>query len=75
MQVLESEDNRLRARPSQNPGRHRRQLPSPQLFRREIDLPAGRERDVNEGGKQGRVFGGVEADEAQGAFEIGEALL
>ena len=36
VQVLEGEDDRLRPRPSQNPGGHRRQLPSPQLFRREI---------------------------------------
>ena len=29
VEVLEYEDNRLRPRPGQNPGVHRRQLPSP----------------------------------------------
>ena len=36
MQVFEGEDNRLGPRPRQNPGDHRRQLPSPQLFGREF---------------------------------------
>ena len=48
VQVLEREDNRLRPRPSQNPGSHRRQLPSPQFFRREMGRAARRERNVHE---------------------------
>ena len=75
MQVLESEDNRLGPRPGQNPGGHRRQLPSPQLFGREIRGAARRQRDVHERREQGRVFGWVEADQTQRAFEVGEALL
>ena len=36
---------------------------------------AGRERDLDERREQGRVFCRVEADQAQRAFEIGEALF
>ena len=36
VQVLEGEHDWLRPRPRQNPGSHRRQLPSPQLFGREF---------------------------------------
>ena len=36
VQVLEGEHGRLRPRSRQNPGRHRRELPSPQFLRREF---------------------------------------
>src|ERR1700733_9117904 len=75
MQVFESEDKRLGPRPRQNPGSHRRQLPSPQLFGREIRGAVRRQRDVNERCEQGRMFGWVEAGQTQRAFEVGEALL
>src|SRR5271169_2728060 len=75
MQVLESKDNRLRPRPSQNPSGHRRQLPSSQFFRREMGRAARRERDVHERCEQRRMFGWVEADQTQRVFEVGEALL
>ena len=75
VQVLESEDNRLRPRSSQNPSGHRRQLSSPQLFRRETGGAAGWERDVHERREQRRMFGWVEADQAQRVFEVGETLF
>ena len=34
-----------------------------------------RQRDVDQRGEQGRIFGGVEADQPQRALEVGEALL
>ena len=75
MEVFESEDNRLGPRPSQNQSGHRRQLPSPQLVRREISRAARRERDVHERCEQRRMFGRVEADQTQRVFEVGEALF
>ena len=75
MQVLESKDNRLGPRPSQNPGGHRRKLPSPQFFRRKIGGAASRQRDVNEWREQRRVFRGVEADQAQRVLKVGETLF
>ena len=75
MQVLESEDNRLRPRPSQNQGGHRRQLPAPQLLRREAGRAIRRQRNVYERREQGRVFRRVEADQPQRVLEICEALL
>ena len=58
VQVLEGEDDRLRPRPSQNPGGHRRQLPSPQLLRREIRRAVRRQRNVDSGASRGRMFAG-----------------
>ena len=75
MQVFETEDKRLGPRPRQNPGSHCGQLPSPQFFGREIRGTVRRQRDVNERCKQRRMFGWVEADQTQRAFEVGEALL
>jgi hypothetical protein len=63
MQVLEREDNGLRPRPRQKPSDHRRQLPAPQLFRREIGFAVARERDVHEGCEERRMLGWVQADE------------
>ena len=75
MEVFESEDNRLGPRPRENPGSHRRQLPSPQLFGREIRGTCRRQRDVHERCEQGRIFGWVEADQTQRAFEVSKALF
>ena len=75
MQVLESEDNRLRPRPSENPGGHRRQLSAPQLLGCEGGRALRRQGNVHERRKQGRVFGRVETDEPQRVLEICEALL
>ena len=55
MQILESEDYRLRPRPRQNPGGHRRQLPPPQLFWREIRGAVRGRADVEERRKQRRI--------------------
>ena len=75
VKVLECQNNRLRTRPRQNPGGHRRELPSPQLFRREIRNAIGRQRDVNERCKQRGMFERIEADEPQGAFKVAQALF
>src|ERR1700722_16776544 len=75
MQILESKDNRLGPRTRQNPDSHCRQLPSPQLFGREIRGAVRRQRDVNQRCEQWRMFGWVEADQTQRAFEVGKALL
>jgi hypothetical protein len=75
MQILESEDYRLRPRPRQNPGSHRRQLPPPKLFWREIGRAARRENDVHERCKQRRMLDRIEADQPQRVFEVGEALF
>src|ERR1700722_3071104 len=75
MQILESEDYRLRPRPRHNPGSHRRQLPAPKLFWREIGRAARRENDVHERCKQRRMLDRIEADQPQRVFEVGEALI
>src|ERR1700722_11870949 len=75
MQILESEDYRLRPRPRQNPGSHRRQLPPPELFWRESGRVARRQNDVHERCKQRRMLDRIEADQPQRAFEVGEALF
>jgi hypothetical protein len=75
VQVLESEDDRLRPRASQIPRCHRRQLSAPQLLGREGCRALGRQWNVYERRKQGRVFRGVEADQPQCVLEICEALL
>src|ERR1700722_14222208 len=75
MQILESEDYRLRPRPRQKPGSHRRQLPPPKLFWREIGRAARRENDVHERCKQRRMLDRIEADQPQRVFEVGEALF
>ena len=75
MQVFESEHDRLRARPGQDPGDERGQLTSPKLLRRKGGLAARRKRNVYERREQWRVFDRVEADQSQCAFKIGEAML
>ena len=75
MEVLKSEDDRLRPRPSQTPGSHCRKLPSPHFFRRESRGAASRERNVHERCEQRRMFGWVEADQTQRVFEVGETLF
>ena len=75
VEVFEKEDNRLGPRTRQNPGSHCRQLPSPQLFGREIRDTCRRQRDVHEWCEQWRIFGWVEADQTQRAFEVGEAFF
>ena len=75
VEVLEGDDSRLRSGSGQDPGGHRRQLPSSQLFGWEIGDPAGRQRDVDERREKRRVLRGVEADQPQRSLEIGEALF
>src|ERR1700722_13208187 len=74
MQILESEDYWLRPRPRQNPGSHRRQLPPPKLFWREIGRAARRQNDVHERCKQRRMVCWGEASSPQRGFVVGEAL-
>jgi hypothetical protein len=69
MQVLEREHNRLRSRFSEQPRGQRRQLPAPQLLRRELF----RQRDVHQRRDQGHVFGSVETDQPQRVLQIGKA--
>ena len=75
VQVLDHEHDGLRTRAGENPGRHRRQLPAAQLFRRKAQRAAGGQRNVHDRGDEGRMFARVEADQSQRAFEIGKALL
>jgi hypothetical protein len=75
VQVLEGDHGRLRPRARQNQGRHRRQLPAPQFLRREFRPAVIRQRDVDQRREQGRVFGGIEADQPQSVLEIGQALF
>ena len=73
VQVLEGERDRLRARPGENPRDQRRQLPAAQFLRRELRRALLRQRDVDQRREQGRIFGGVEADEPKRVLEVGEA--
>ena len=73
VQVLECERDRLRARPGEKPCRQRRQLPAAQFLRREFRRAIFRQRDVDQRRDQGRIFGGVEADEPKRVLEVGEA--
>ena len=70
VQVLESEHDRLRPRPSQNQSGHCRQLPAPQLLRWEASRALRRQRNVYERREQGRVFRRVEANQPQRVLEI-----
>ncbi len=63
MQILEGDDGRLRPRARQNPGSHRRQLPSPQFLGRELRSAVLSQRYVDQRREQGRVFGRVKADQ------------
>ena len=75
VQVLEGEHDCLHPRGRQNPGRHRRQLPAAQLLWREFrDAILGQE-DIDQGRKQRRIFGWVEADQTQSILEVGQALF
>ena len=75
MQVLEGDHGRLRSRGRQNPGRHRRQLPAPQLLWREFRCPVLWQEDIDQRREQRRVFGWVEADQPQCVLEVGQALF
>jgi hypothetical protein len=75
VKILEGDDGRLRPRSGQNPSGHRRQLPSPQLLRRQVGGAALRQWDVHERRKQRRVFRRVEPDQPQRAFKVGEPLV
>ena len=74
MQILEGERDGLRAGAGQNPGGQRLKLFSPQLFGRECGGAVGRQGDVDQRRKQRGMFGGIEADQPQRVFEIGQAL-
>jgi hypothetical protein len=63
VQVLEREGDRLRARPGEKPRDERRQLPAAQFLRRKLRRAIFRQRDVDQRREQGRIFGGVEADQ------------
>ena len=63
VQVLEGDHGRLRPRARQNKGRHRRQLPASQFLRRQLRLAVLRQRNVDQGRDQGRVFGRVQSDQ------------
>ena len=56
MQILEGEHDRLGPRPRQKPCGHRRELPPPQFFRREIRGALRGERNVDQRRDQGRIF-------------------
>ena len=73
MQILDREHDRLRARPRQEPGKNRRQLPAAQFLRRERQRPLGRERNVDERRQQRNIFRRVEFDLRERRFEVGEA--
>ena len=75
MQVLESEDNRLRPCPSQDPSGHRTKLPSPQFFRLKIGGAVRRQLDVHERCDERRILSMVQADQPQSAFKVGETLF
>jgi tetratricopeptide (TPR) repeat protein len=75
LQVLEGEHDGLRPRPGHEPGDDRRQLPSPQVFRRKGRLAPTTKRDIDEGGQQGRSLVGVDLDLPQDGLELREALL
>ena len=73
MQVLERQRDRLRSRTGENPCRRRRQLPAAQFLRRELRRALFGQRDIHQRREQGRIFGGVEADEPKRVLEVGEA--
>src|SRR3984957_5986512 len=50
-------------------------LPPPQFFRRELRRAAFGQGDVDQRGDKRRVFGWVEADEAERPLEVGETLV
>ena len=75
MQVLEDDRGRLRARPGEHPRGQRRHLPATQLLGRELRCAFLRQRDVDQRRDQGRIFGGVQADESKRVLEVGEALF
>ena len=72
VQILDRQHDRLRARPRQEPGRNRRQLPAAQFLRRERQRPLGRERNVDERRQQRNIFRRVELDLRERRFEVGE---
>ena len=59
--------------PARNHVDQRRQLPAAQFLRREFRRAVLRQRDVDQRRDQGRIFGGVEADEPKRVLEVGEA--
>ena len=73
VQILERERDRLRARPGEKPRDERRQLPAAQFLRRKLRRAVLRQRDVHQRRDQGRIFGGVEADQPKRVLEVGEA--
>ena len=75
MQVLEHEDGRLRARPGESPGDERSQLPSPHFLRRKVEVPIGRQRNVEQWREQGRVLARLDPEQSQSVFQFGKALL
>ena len=75
MQVLESQDNRLGPRPSQNQGGHCRQLPAPQLLGGKGSHALRRQGNVHKRRNKGRVLPRVEANKPQRVLEICEALI
>ena len=75
VQILEGEHDRLVSSASQNPGCHRRQLPAPQLVRREFRPAVLPQRNVDQRRDQRRILGRVEADQRQGVLEVGETPL
>ena len=74
VEVLEGERDRLRSRPGDNPRDKRRQLPAPQFLWREIRRVLLWQRDFHQRREQGRIFGGVEADQPKRVLEVGETL-
>ena len=75
MQILEGENDRLSSRARQNPGRHRRQLPTPQFLGRRTSHggpPAGECRPAARAGARIRPRQGRSA---QSVLEVGETPL
>ena len=74
MQVLERERDGLRAGAGQNPRSQRRKLLSPELFGRQMSGAVRRQGDVDQRRKERRMFGGIDADQHERVFEVGQAL-
>ena len=75
MQILEGENHWLSPRARQNPGRHRRQLPTAQFLGRRLRTAILRQGNVDQRREQGCVFGHVKADQPKSVLEVGETPL
>jgi hypothetical protein len=72
VQVLEREHDRLSARAGEDPGDERRELAAAQFFGRQIRNAVRRQRRVDHGREQRRIFRGVEPNRLERRFEFGD---